>query len=253
MNRLAGKIAIVTGASSGIGEATAELFACEGASVVLAARRAEELEAVAARITDAGGAAVALPADVTVPGDVRRLCDEALARFGCADILVNNAGVIDRHTPAVRVTDEIWDRVIAVNLTGAFTCCREFLRRLPADQAASIVNVSSIAGVYANGGAAYSASKYGLIGLTRNLAIQYAGTGVRCNAVCPGPTPTAINTPEQMAHFDAEFMEICARHTDLSVGESEPLDQAEAILFLASDAARFITGQVLVVDRGMCL
>jgi NAD(P)-dependent dehydrogenase (short-subunit alcohol dehydrogenase family) len=253
MSRLAGKIAIVTGANSGIGETTAELFAREGAAVVLVARRAQELDAVAARIRDAGGEALAIPADVTATADVRRVCEETIARFGRADVLVNNAGMIDRHTPAVRVSDELWHAVIGVNLTGAFTFCREFLQRLPEGQAAGIVNVSSIAGVYANGGAAYSASKYGLIGLTRNIAIQYAGTGVRCNAVCPGPTPTALNTPEQMAHFDTEFMEICARHTDLSVGESEPLDQAEAILFLASDAARFVTGQVLVVDRGMCL
>jgi NAD(P)-dependent dehydrogenase (short-subunit alcohol dehydrogenase family) len=253
MDRLAGKVAIVTGANAGIGEATAELFAREGATVVLVARRAGRLTEVAARIEAAGGSAFALPADVTVVDDCRNVCDETLKRFGRIDVLVNNAGIVDQHTPTIRVTDELWDAVIAVNLTGTFSFCREFLLRLHEEQAASIVNVSSIAGVYGNGGAAYSASKYGVIGLTKNIAIQYAGTGIRCNAVCPGPTPTELNRPEKLEQFDQEFVAICARHTDMSVGESDVRDQAEAILFLASDAARFVTGQVLVVDRGMCL
>ena len=253
MDRLAGKTAIVTGANAGIGEATAELFAREGATVVLVARRADRLAEVAARIEAAGGSAFALAADVTVVDDCRNVCDETLKRFGRIDVLVNNAGIVDQHTPTIRVTDDLWDTVLAVNLTGTFYFCREYLLRAPDGHAGSIVNVSSIAGVYGNGGAAYSASKYGVIGLTKNIALQYAGTGIRCNAVCPGPTPTELNLPEKLEHFDREFTEICSRHTDMSVGESDVLDQAEAILFLASDAARFVTGQVLVVDRGMCL
>ena len=253
MDRLAGKTAIVTGANAGIGEATAELFAREGATVVLVARRADRLAEVAARIEAAGGSAFALAADVTVVDDCRNVCDETVKRFGRIDVLVNNAGIVDQHTPTIRVTDELWDTVLAVNLTGTFSFCREYLLRAPEGHSGSIVNVSSSAGVYGNGGAAYSASKYGVIGLTKNIAIQYAGTGIRCNAVCPGPTPTELNLPEKLQHFDREFMEICARHTDMTVGESDVLDQAEAILFLASDAARYVTGQVLVVDRGMCL
>jgi len=253
MSRLDGKIAVITGATAGIGEATAELFAREGASVVLAARREEKLARVAARIEAAGGTALAVTADVTHADDCRRICEEAVTRFGRIDILVNNAGIVDQHTPAVRVTDELWDNVVSVNLSGTFYLCREFLLRLADEQAGSIVNISSIAGVYGNGGAAYSASKYGVIGLTKNIAIQYAGTGVRCNAVCPGPTPTELNLPEKLEQFDQEFMTICARHTDMTVGVSDVSDQAEAILFLASDEARYVTGQVLVVDRGMCL
>jgi NAD(P)-dependent dehydrogenase (short-subunit alcohol dehydrogenase family) len=253
MSRLDGKIAVITGATAGIGEATAELFAREGATVVLAARRAEKLAEVVARIEAGGGTALAVPTDVTSVEECRRLLDEATAGFGRVDILVNNAGIVDQHTPTARVTDALWDNVLAVNLTAAFYLCRELLQRLDEGVAASIVNVSSIAGVHGNGGAAYSASKYGVIGLTKNIAIQYAGTGVRCNAVCPGPTPTELNAPERMVHFDTEFMDICARHTDMSVGVSDVTDQAEAILFLAGDAARFVTGQVLVVDRGMCL
>jgi NAD(P)-dependent dehydrogenase (short-subunit alcohol dehydrogenase family) len=160
---------------------------------------------------------------------------------------------VDFHTPVIRTDEELWHRVIEVNLTGTFLFCREALKHMVPRQHGVIVNVSSIAGVYGNGGAAYSAAKFGVMGLTRNIAIQYAGTGIRCHAVCPGPTPTELNAPEQMQHFDREFMEICARHTDMSVGDSDPIDQANAILFLASDEARHLTGQVLVVDRGMCL
>ena len=109
MDRLTGKITIVTGANSGIGEATAELFAREGATVVLVARRADRLEAVAARIEGAGGSALVLPADVTRAGDCRRVCDETVERFGRIDVLVNNAGIVDRHTPTIRATDELWD------------------------------------------------------------------------------------------------------------------------------------------------
>lgn len=253
MSRLTGKIAIVTGANSGIGEATAALFASEGATVVLVARGRDKLAAVQATIEAAGGAALALPADVTRPEDCASVCAATLERFGRIDVLVNNAGIVDRHTPTIRATDELWDTVVAVNLTGTFSFCREALKHMTAAGAGSIVNVSSIAGVYGNGGAAYSASKYGVVGLTRNIALQYAGSAIRCNAVCPGPTPTALNTPEELARFDTEFMAICARHTDLSVGPSDPLDQANAILFFASDEARCVTGQVLVVDRGMCL
>jgi len=253
MGRLTGKIAVVAGATTGIGEATAELFAREGASVVLAARSEEKLAPVAARIEAAGGTALAVTADVTHADDCRRICEEAVARFGRMDILVNNAGNVDEHTPAIRVTDELWDNVVSVNLSSTFYLSREFLMRLEREQAGSIINISSIAGVGGKGGAAHSASKYGVIGLTKNIAVQYAGTGVRCNAVCPGPTPTELNLPEELEEFDRDFMTICARHTDMTVGQSEVSDQAEAILFLASDAARFVTGQVLVVDRGMCL
>jgi len=253
MNRLDGKVAVITGANSGIGKVTAELFAKEGAAVVLVARREEKLLEVKERITKAGGRALSVPGDVTSPADCRNVFEQAVNAFGKVDILVNNAGIVDNHTQTLRTTDELWDRVIAINLTGTFLFCREALRYMTKTGTGAIVNVSSIAGVFGNGGAAYSASKYGVIGLTKNIAIQYSGTGIRCNAVCPGPTPTPLNTPDKLAHFDKEFMEICARHTDMSVGASESIDQANAVLFLCTEESRFMTGQVLVVDRGMCL
>jgi NAD(P)-dependent dehydrogenase (short-subunit alcohol dehydrogenase family) len=253
LDRLKGKVAVITGASSGLGEGTAKLFAKEGAAVVVTARRADRLNVLAEEIIKAGGKALAIPGDVRSIGDVRNVIERTVTTFGGLGILVNNAGITDRHTPAVRVTDELWGDVIGVDLTSAFYFCREALQVMVKANEGVIVNVSSIGGVYGNAGAPYSAAKAGLIGLTKNIAIQYAGTRIRCNAVCPGPTPTEFNTPERLATFDHEFMEICARHTDFSVGESNVADQANAILFLANDESRCITGQSLVVDRGMCL
>jgi len=253
MNRLEGKVAVITGANSGIGEVTAELFAKEGAAVVLVARRKEKLIEVEERITKAGGRALTVPGNVTSPADCRNVFEQTMQTFGKVDILVNNAGIVDNHTQTLKVTDELWNRVLAINLTGTFLFCREALKYMTKAGTGAIVNVSSIAGVYGNGGAAYTASKYGVIGLTKNIAIQYSGTGIRCNATCPGPTPTPLNTPDKLEHFDKEFMEICARHTDMSVGFSQSIDQANAILFLCTEESRFMTGQVLVVDKGMCL
>ncbi len=253
MDRLKGKVAVITGASAGIGQGTAELFAKEGAAVVLTARRVDRLNALAEKIEKAGGKALVVPGDATKVGDVRNVIEQTIETFGKIDILVNNAGISDRHTATIRVTDQFWDEVVGTDLTSVFYFCREALNHMAPAGEGVIVNVSSIGGVYGNAGASYSAAKAGVIGLTKNIAIQYAGTKIRCNAVCPGPTPTELNTPEQLATFDQEFMEICERHTDHSVGDSEVIDQANAILFLANDESRCITGQSLVVDRGMCL
>jgi NAD(P)-dependent dehydrogenase (short-subunit alcohol dehydrogenase family) len=253
MTRLAGKVAIITGASAGIGECTAERFAREGAAVVVTARREDRITTLAERIAASGGQAVAIPGDVRSVCDVRNVVEQTIAAFGRIDILVSNAGIVDRHMATIRVTDDLWDDVISSDLTSVFYYCREVLPHMVEAGSGAIVNVSSIAGKYANGGAAYSAAKAGVAALTMNIAMQYSGTGIRCNAVLPGPTPTELNTPERLATFDREFREITARHTDMTVGASEPIDQANAILFLASDEARYITGQLLVVDRGMCL
>jgi NAD(P)-dependent dehydrogenase (short-subunit alcohol dehydrogenase family) len=253
MKKLKEKVAIITGANAGIGMGTAELFAEEGAAVVLVARRERKLKEVEERITKRGGRALAIPGDVRSPADCKKVFDQTINTFGKVDILVNNAGIADRHMPAIRVTDELWEDVISTNLTGVFYFCREALKYMTKANYGVIINVSSIGGVYMNAGASYSAAKAGLIGLTKNIALQYSGSNIRCNAVCPGPTPTELNTPEQLDTFDKEFMEICARHTDLTVGESEIIDQARAILFLSNDESRYITGQALVIDRGMCL
>ena len=252
MGRLGGKVAVVTGASSGIGEGTAELFAKEGATVVLTARRADKLDALVQKIEKEGGRALAVPGDVRKLEDVKNVVAQAMAAFGKIDILVNNAGMLDRHMPTIRTSDELWNDVIATDLTGVFYYCREVLPHMVEAGVGSIVNVASIGGIYMSAGVPYSAAKAGVNGLTRNIALQYAGTGIRCNSVNPGPTPTEANTPEKLAAFDKEFMEICSKH-QFWAGESEIIDQAYAILYFASDEARYVTGQWLVVDRGMNL
>jgi NAD(P)-dependent dehydrogenase (short-subunit alcohol dehydrogenase family) len=253
MDRLKGKVAVVTGASAGIGAGTADLFAKEGATVVMTARRVDKIKALEEKIKKAGGKALAVKCDVRKTADVKNVIEQTIKAFGRIDILVNNAGISDFHRATLKVTDELWDEVIGTDLTAVFYFCREALKYMSEKKSGAIINVSSIGGVYGNSGVAYSAAKAGVNGLTRNIAIQYSGTGIRCNAVCPGPTPTELNTPEQIDRFDKEFMAICERHTDHSVGDSEVIDQANAILFLASDESRYITGQMLIVDRGMCL
>jgi NAD(P)-dependent dehydrogenase (short-subunit alcohol dehydrogenase family) len=252
MGRLDGKVAIITGASSGIGAGTAELFAIEGATVVLTARRTNRLEALAEKIEKAGGSALAITGDVRKVDDVKNVVAQAMAAFGKIDVLVNNAGILDKHVPAIRCSEELWDDVIATDLTGVFHYCREVLPHMVAAGKGSIVNVSSIGGIYMSAGVSYSAAKAGVNGLTRNIALQYSGTGIRCNSVNPGPTPTEANTPEKLAAFDKEFQGICAAH-QFWAGESDVIDQAYAILFFASDESRYITGQWVVVDRGMNL
>lgn len=252
MGRLEGKVAIITGASSGIGAGTAELFAKEGAAVALTARRADRLTGLVEKIEKAGGRALPVPGDVRSTADVKNVVDQTMATFGKIDILVNNAGILDRHMPAIRTTDDLWNDVIASDLTQVFYFCRETLPHMVKAGTGSIVNVASIGGIYMSAGVAYSSAKAGVNGLTRNIALQYAGTGIRCNSVNPGPTPTEANTPERLAAFDKEFQQICAEH-QFWAGESEVIDQAYAILFFAGDESKCVTGQWLVVDRGMNL
>lgn len=252
MKRLEGKIAIVTGSSSGIGEATAKLFAKEGATVVLVARREDRLKKVKADIEAAGGRADYLVADLSIRAGCEAAVEFAVATHGRVDVLVNNAGIPDKHMPTTRTSDELWDQVIAVDLTGVFYLCRATLKHMEARSSGSIINISSI-GARGLAGASYSSAKAGLLSLTRNIAIQFAGKGIRCNATLPGPTPTELNTPEALATFDKEMPGITARHFDLSVPEANTEDQAAAILFFASDESKAVTGQCLTVDNGATL
>lgn len=252
MGRLDGKIAIITGSSSGIGETTSKVFAREGATVVLVARREDRLRKVQSEIEAQGGKADIVVADLSKLADCEKVVAHVIAKFGRIDVLVNNAGIPDRHMPTTRTSDELWDQVIAVDLTAVFQLCRATLRHMEARSYGSIVNISSI-GARGLAGAAYSSAKAGVISLTRNIAIQFAGKGIRCNATLPGPTPTELNTPEAMAGFDPEMPGITARHFDLSVPEADTEDQANAILFFASDESKAMTGQCLTVDNGATL
>ncbi|WP_316859279.1 SDR family NAD(P)-dependent oxidoreductase [uncultured Cohaesibacter sp.] len=253
MARLEGKVAIITGASAGIGESTALLFAREGATVVLAARREEKMKEMAAKIVAEGGKALAVKTDVGKLEDCKNLVAKTIEAFGKIDILVNNAGIADMHKSCVATDDDFWNHVVLMNQTSLFWMCREVLPHMVDAKYGSIVNVSSIGGVYGSAGIAYSATKSAVLGMTKNIAIQYAGTGIRCNATAPGPTPTELNTPEKLATFDQEMREITGRHMDTSLPESDVIDQAYAILYYACDESRAVTGRCTVVDHGWTL
>lgn len=248
---LSGKVAVITGVSSGIGAETARLFSSRGAAVTLVARRENLLNELAEELRAQGGQVLVVPGDVTAPGFADEVCEKTVEKFGQIDILVNNAGIGDKNRAAVRTTDEMWAQNIAVNQTAPFRFCRAALKYMTQRGIGAIVNVSSIGGVYSIAGAAYSSAKAAILGLTKNIGVQYAGTGIRCNAICPGPTDTPMLGEDP--DMDFEMLEIVGRRTDTTAGMSDPTDMANAILFMASDEARYINGQFLVIDRGSCI
>ena len=246
MKRLEGKVAIVTGANSGIGKATAELFAREGADLVLAARRLDKLQEVEAYAASQGVRAISVATDVSKPEDCHRLVEAAVEAFGRIDVLVNNAGIDDKNKSITNCDLELWNKVISTDQDSVYYMMKETLPYMEKAGKGSIVNISSIGATRSNAGISYTAAKMAVIGMTKNVAIQVAGTGIRCNAVCPGPTETPIFSPENAASFDKDFARVCARHFDGSLPRTQPEDQANAILFFASDESKAINGETLV-------
>jgi len=247
--RLAGKVAVVTGAASGMGKAIAELFAAEGAKVVVSDLRLESTEAVVSGIAEKGGTAVAVRADVSKEEDVQQLIGAAVSTYGSVDILINNAGIMDNFVPAAEVTDELWERVLAVNTTGPMRTTRKVLPIFLEKKKGSIVNIASVGGLQGSrAGVAYTVSKHALIGLTKNVAFQYANFGVRCNAIAPGGVNTNIgatmNNPNQFG------MERAMAGAKLNPRAGQPEEIASLALFLASDEASFVNGAVVVADAG---
>ena len=250
MKRLENKTAIVTGGNSGIGKATAILFAKEGADLVLCARRKEALDEVAEECRKYGVQVVTVKADVSSHEDCSAVVKAAVDTFGKVDILVNNAGIVDKHRPITECTDEWWNEIIAIDQSSLFYMMKDTIPHMMASGKGSIINVSSIGGVFGNGGISYSAAKSAALAMTKNVAIQFAGKGIRCNAVCPGPTITPLLSSDEIATFDQEFMKTCNEHICRSVPKAEAVDQANAILYFASDLSKAVTGQALVVDYG---
>lgn len=251
MNRLEGKIAVVTGASSGIGQATAELFVHEGATVVIAARRIERLEELKNKLEAQGGKVAIVATDVSMPEDCRNLIKTAIDVYNRIDVLVNCAGIDDRNRSITTTDEDFYTKVIATNQNSIFHLCKAVLPHMEQQGSGSVVNVSSVAGVKYNSGISYTASKSAVVAMTKNLAIQYGGSGIRINCLCPGMTLTEIITEENLKHFDQDFMAVTGAYFRDEVGITEAIDQANAILFFASDESRYVTGQYLTVDRGM--
>lgn len=242
---LSGHVAIVTGASRGLGKAMAETLGSAGARVACVARNEEKLANTVKTIVDNGGQATACPCDVTDRVKVDELVDHIADEWGRLDIVVNNAG-ITRDTLLPRMSDDEWDDVIHTNLRSAFLWCRAAARYMMRARYGRIINISSVSGLMGNPGQTnYSASKAGLIGLTRSLSRELAGRKVTINAVAPGFIESDMTATLGPAVVDEAKKRIPAKRL------GTPAEVAAAILFLASPAASYITGQVITVDGGM--
>ena len=254
MDRLQGKVAIITGGNSGVGAATAAMFAKEGAKVVISARRQAQLEEVAAKIRAEGGEVLPVVSDISKAEDAKNLIAKTVEAFGKVDVLVNNAGVLDEGLKAIdKVEDEVIDRVVGINAKGTMICIREAVAEMLKNGGGSIVNVDSVAGVLGCGGAAYVASKAAIVGITKHTALRFAGQGIRCNAVCPGSIATPMTAGMNPGNMDMDMFGQMGKHSDLKVGVCTPDDVANILLFLASDESRAITGQAIVSDFGSTL
>lgn len=240
-----GKVAVITGASRGIGRSIALALAAQGATIVAVDMDQASTEAVVAELQAAGGKALAVVGNVTVAADVEHMIDAAVETFGRVDILVNNAG-ITRDGLLMRMKDEDWDAVLNVNLKGAFLCSRSAFKVMSKQRYGRIINIASVVGQMGNAGQAnYCASKAGLIGLTKSNAREMAKRSITVNAVAPGFIATAMTD----ALSDKVRAELTAQIPLERLGSSD--DIANAVVFLASETAGYITGHVLSVNGGM--
>jgi NAD(P)-dependent dehydrogenase (short-subunit alcohol dehydrogenase family) len=247
-DRVHGKVAFVTGAASGIGRATAVAFAAEGARVAIIDRTEDALRQTADAIRRAGGEALVIACDVSVPEQVEAAVARTVAAFGRLDIAFNNAGVENKATPLADIELDEWDRILDINLRGTFVCMKHEIAQMLKQGGGVVVNTSSGAGVRGvAGGSAYAASKHAIIGMTKSAALDYAKSNVRVNAVLPGN----IETP-MMDRFTGGDIQ---KAIDLEpVGRlGRPEEIAEAVLWMSSDLGGFVTGSSIVVDGGWSL
>lgn len=246
--KLDGKVALVTGAASGIGREVVKLFIQEGAQVVASDIAAAGLDTLTAEITAMGFAPpTAVTGDVSDRAAAEHMVDTALAAYGTLDIVVNNAGIMDEFVPIGDLEDSLWRKVLGVNLDGPMYLCRKAVQIMLPKETGVIVNVASVGGLFGGrAGVSYTTSKHALVGLTRSIAYHYAKKGIRCNVVCPGGVATniSIGNPNPLG------MERLQTTLPMSIRNAASDELASIILFLASDDSSFVNGAVLVADGG---
>lgn len=248
MMKLKGKVAIVTGASSGMGKDIAYYYAKEGAKVLAVARRIDRLNALAEDAKELEGEILPFAADMSDKNQIERMIDEAIRVFGTLDILVNNAGIMDDFSPAGDVKDDMWDKVMNVNLNAPFYAIRKAVNHFIGKGSGIIINVASIGGLYgARAGAAYTASKHGLVGLTKNTAFMYAKQNIRCNAICPGGIETEIGTGDYMKNLNQKGMALATAGAGANPRMGKGSEIATVAVFLASEDSAYVNGQCISV------
>lgn len=249
--KLKGKTALITGASSGMGRAMAALFAREGCAVLAVARRADRLNDLAREAEGFPGKIIPFAADMLVKEQAEAVVAEAAQRFGRLDILVNNAGLMDDFSPVGDYSDEIYHKVMTLNVEAPFIASRAAIRHFEEQGGGVIINIASVGGLYGGrAGAVYTTSKHALVGLTKNTAYHYAAKSVRCNAICPGSILTEVGSGEFMQNINMDAMNRMMKGTALISRPGQSEEIASAALFLASDDSSYVNGQALAVDGG---
>lgn len=251
MKKLENKVAIITGAGAGLGKAIAILFAQAGAKVVAADINEKTLGQLSTALSEIQETFTTVVADMAKGEDIEKMVQTAVTTYGTVDILVNNAGVMDNFGLTAEVTDQVWERVMRINLDGPFKAMRAVLQTMLAKKSGVIINIASIGGLQgARAGAAYTASKHALIGLTKNTGYVYAKSGIRCNAIAPGAMDTSIGDTIDMHHLSPLVTERILPGMTLNPRAADPLEVARLAVFLASDDASFMNGAVVVADGG---
>jgi NAD(P)-dependent dehydrogenase (short-subunit alcohol dehydrogenase family) len=249
--KLKNKAAVITGASSGMGRAMAALFAEEGARVLAVARRIERLEELAKEAEAYAGRIIPFAGDMLVKEQAEGIIEEAVSRFGKLDILINNAGLMDDFSPVGEFSDDVYGKVMKLNLEAPFHSMRRAVRVFEKQGGGVIINVASVGGLFGGrAGAVYTASKHGLVGLTKNTAFHYGAKNIRCNAICPGSIITEVASGEFMQKLNTDAMNTMMKGTDLINRPGQSAEIAEVAVFLASESSSYINGQAIAVDGG---
>ena len=251
MKKLENKVSIVTGAGAGMGKAIASLFAVEGSKVIatdISQQRLDELKKI---INESGGEVTTLVANMAKDEDIESMIKLATDTYGTLDILVNNAGIMDNFQPVGELENEMWEKVMKINVEGPFKAMRSAVKIFLANGKGTIINICSIGGLKGGvAGAAYTASKHALVGLTKSTGYMYSKSGIRCNGIAPGAVNTSIGETIDMTKITPLVNDRIMTGMALNPRTGEPLEIANVALFLASDEASFINGHILVADGG---